>query len=817
MQSLIKDLRYGIRGLLKRPGFTVVAVITLALGIGANTAIFSVVNGVILRPLPYKEPDRLVSLWEKVPVYGQWRVAPANFLDWKKQNTVFEDVAAFGASTLTLTGEGEPEQLLGTRASEGYFAVVGVEPMLGRTFLHEEHEPGRGRVVILGHAFWTRRLGGNPNILGKSVTLDDAAYTVVGVMPPGVYPVWPTTSGRISFDQAEQQFWVPMSFTAQWASVRTAHVLGVLARMKSGITTERAQAEMTTIGARLEQEYPQNRGESIIVNPFMNEMIGNVKPALLILFAAVALVLLISCANIAGLLLAQYAARSKEIAIRAALGAGRGRLIRQFFLEGLLISLLGSAVGILLAKFGVDLILKLVPQQIPRLNQVSVDLPVLGFTLLLSILTCIAFGLLPSWHASKPDLQDALDQGGRGSGTGVGRQAFRRLLVVFQVSVAVILVTGAGLLIRTFWHLRQVDPGFKPEHVLSLTVTLPQSKYRDTTQINNFYNQLIDRIQNLPGVRSAAIAYDHPLQSNWVDGFSIEGRPASQLPDTSAHFNPVSHDYFRTIGTPIVRGREFTQQDDQDHPGVMIINETFARRFFPNEEAVGKRIQPNPPARIWQNQRFVSFEIVGIARDVRSGGLKADPEPTYYVPASQSPLPDMSILVRTQGDPTALVSPLRNAVLSIDSNQPIATISTLEQIVNDNIAQPRLNMLLMVLFACLALLLASVGVYGLLSFAVAQRAQEIGIRMALGAQVSDVLKLVIKHGMVLVFVGELIGLAGALVFTRLMSGLLFGVKSTDAATFAVVLAGLALVALVACYIPARRAAKVDPLVALRNE
>jgi predicted permease len=817
MNSLIKDLRYGVRGLMTRPGFTVVAVITLALGIGANTAIFSVVNGVVLRPLSYKEPDRVVSLWERVPGYGQWRVAPANFFDWKKQNTVFTDVAAFGASTLTLTGGGEPEQLLGTRASEGYFSVVGVEPMLGRSFAHEEYEPGKGRVVVLGHAFWARRFAANREIVGKTITLDDQLYTVVGVMPEGIYPVWPTTSGHISFDQAEQQFWIPMSFTAQWAGVRTAHVLGVVARLKPGVTIQAAQAEMNTINARLEQEYAANKGEGIIVNPFMNEVVGNVKPALLILFGAVGLVLLISCANIAGLLLAQYASRSKEIAIRAALGAGRGRLVRQFFIEGLLVSVLGSTLGVVLAIGGVDLILKLIPQQIPRLNQVRVDLPVLLFTFLLSLLTCIAFGLLPSWHASKPQLQEALDQGGRASGAGVGRQNFRRLLVVFQVSVAVILVIGAGLLIKTFWQLRQVDPGFKSEHVLSLTITLPQAKYSDNTQINNFYNQLIERIQNLPGVRSAAIAYDHPLQANWVDGFAIEGKPVSDTTDLSANFNPVSYDYFRTLGTSVLRGRQFTAQDDPDHPGVAIVNEAFARRYFPNEEVIGQRLRPNPPARIWQNRKLTSFEIVGIARDVKSAGLKADPEPTYYIPASQAPLPDMSILVRAEGDPTSLVPSLRGAVLSIDANQPIATVNTLDQIVSDSIAQPRLNMVLMVLFGGLALLLAAVGVYGLLSFAVTQRVQEIGIRMALGAQVSDVLKLVIRHGMVLVLAGELIGLVGAIVLTRLMSGLLFGVTPTDATTFALVLLGLALVALIACYIPARRAAKVDPLTALRNE
>ncbi len=496
MHNLWQDLRYGARMLLKNPGVSAIAILTLALGIGANTAIFSVVNAVMLRPLPYKNPDRLVSLWANVPEHGRWRTTPANFFDWKKQNTVFEDMAAFGAWTMTLTGDGEPEQLLGTLAGAGYLKVVGVEPMLGRSFLPEEYEPGKGQVVILAHAFWQRRFGGDQKIINKAITLNGTSYTVTGVMPPGIYPVWPTTSGQISFDQSQQQFWTPMSFNAQWAAVRTAHVLGVVGRLKPGITIEQAQAEMNTIGARLERGYAVNKGEGIIVNPFMNEVVGNAKPALLTLLGAVGLVLLIACANIAGLLLAQHAARSKEIAIRAALGAGRARLVRQFFLEGLLLSLLGAAAGIGLAKFGVDAIVKLIPPQFPRFSQTQLDLRVLGFTLLLSLVTCLVFGLVPAWHASKPDLHTTLEQSGRTSGPGAGRQRFRQLLVVFQVGMAVMLVIGAGLLIKSFWRLRQVDPGFKPEHVLSLSLTLPQSKWGDTQQINNFYNQLIGKTRS---------------------------------------------------------------------------------------------------------------------------------------------------------------------------------------------------------------------------------------------------------------------------------------------------------------------------------
>lgn len=818
MNTLIQDLSYGLRMLIKHRGVTAIAVLTLALGIGANTAIFSVVNAVLLNPLPYKDPDRLVSLWENVPVQGRWRAAPANFFDWKKQNTVFEGVAAFGSSSMTLTGNGEPEQLLGARVSEGYFGVVGVDPLLGRAFVSEEHERGRANVVILGHAFWQRRYGGDRNIVNRTITLDGASYTVVGVMPPGIYPVWPTTSGRITFDEQQQHFWTPMSFTAEWAANRTAHVLGVLARLKPGVSVEQATSEMNTIGARLEQEHAANRGEGIIVSSFMNEVVGDVRPALITLLAAVGLVLLIACANVAGLLLAQHAGRSKEIAIRAALGAGRVRLLRQFFLEGLLLSIFGTVAGVALAALGTKVLLQFVPAGVPRLAQVGLNFTVLVFTMLIALGTCLIFGLIPAWHASKPDLHTALEQSGRTSGPGAARLRFRQLLVVFQVSLAVMLVFGAGLLIKSFWLLQKVDPGFRADGVLSAGLDLPHSKYSEPAQINNFHKQLLERVSSLPGVKTATIAYDHPLQSNWLDSFQIEGRVAA--PDQrglSANFIPVGPDYFDTVSVQLAEGRKFTPQDDQDHPGVAIVNEAFVERYFPHEKALGQRIRPGPPSRIWNSERFTSFEIVGIVRDVKFAGLEASSEPAYYLPASQAPLGDMTILVRTTNDPLAIVGPLRQAVLSIDPNQPISYVSTMEKLVDDSIAQRRLNMLLMALFGGLAMLLSAVGIYGLLSHAVTQRTQEMGIRMALGAQVSDVLKLVLKQGMMLALAGEAIGLMGAFMLTRLMQGLLFGVTPNDATTFVAVVGVLTTVALLACYIPARRATKVDPLIALRYE
>ena len=818
MTTLIQDLQYGFRMLLKHPGVTAIALITLALGIGANTAIFSVVNAVLLSPLPYREPDRLVSIWENVPTHGRWRASPANYFDWKKQNTVFEDVVAYGASAMTITGDGEPELLYGARVHSGYFAVVGVEPVLGRSFAAEEYETGKGQVVILGHAFWQRRFGGDKSIVNRNITLDGRSYTVVGVMPPGIYPVRPTPTGKISFDEPHQAFWLPMSFEPGWAAVRGAHVLGVLARLKPGISIQQATAEMDAIGARLAQEHAENRGEGIIVNQFMNEVVGDVRPALYTLLGAVGLVLLIACANVASLLLAQHAGRNKEIAIRAALGAGRARLVRQFFLEGLLLSLFGTVAGITLAALGTRVLLQFVPEGVPRLAQVSLDLRVLGFTMLIALGTCLIFGLVPAWQASKPDLQTALEQSGRTSGPGAGRLRFRQMLVVFQVSVAVMLVIGAGLLIKSFWLLQRVDPGFQAEGVLTAGFILPHTKYSEPNLINNFHKQLLEKISAIPGVKTATIAYDSPLHSNWTDSVEIEGRvlPAGSRPE-SANFIPVGPDYFDTVGVKLAAGRKFTSLDDQDHPGVALVNESFVKHFFPNENPIGRRIRPGPPGRIWDQQKLMSFEIVGIVRDVKLAGLDAPSEPAYYLPASQAPLDDMTLLVRTTIDPLSIVGAVRQAVWSVDPNQPLSDIKTLEKVVDDSVAQRRLNMMLMALFGGLAMLLSAVGIYGLLSHAVTQRTQEMGIRMALGAQVGDVLKLVLRQGMTLALAGVAIGIAGAFALTRLIRGLLFGVQPNDAMTFVVVAGVLTIVALVACYLPARRATKVDPLIALRYE
>ncbi len=820
MDNLWQDVKYGMRLLVKNPGFTAVVIMTLALGIGINTAIFSVVNAVLLKPLGYKEPDRVVALWETRIDRGgdRSRVTPANYLDWQRQGTLFENIATFGASGMNLTGSGEPEMLLGARVSTNYFATLGLSPILGRAFSAEEGQPGRNSVIILGHGLWVRRFGADPDIIGKAITLDGTSYTVVGVMPAGIYPTWPMTSTQIIFQPSHQDYLIPFTLNEQRAANRNSHVLGVIGRLKQGVTIKDAQSEMDVIAARLEQQYPEDRNEGILVSPLVDEVVGSVRPALLILLGTVGLVLLIACANIASLLLARMTGRQKEVAIRAALGASRLRLVRQFFVEGLLLALVGGAAGIWLALFGIDLLLKIIPQEIPRLDQVRVDSNVLGFTLLISLLSSLVFGLMPALQTSRPDLVETLKEGGRSLQPGTSRQMFRRLLVVAQVSLAVILVTAAGLLIRSFWQLNRVNPGFNAQGVLLFDLTLPQSKYADWYQIRDFYAEFLERVNRIPGVESTAVAYDHPLKSTWIDSFSIEGRPEPEPGEhPSGRFRPVSAGYFRTVGMELERGRLFTEQDDTDRPGVIIINDALARRYFSDEDPLGKRVQITTPSNLWGKAVPTSFEIVGIVRDSKFMGLDAEIEPAYYLPARQVPLADMTALIRTTGDPSSLIPAIRDEISAIDATQPISEITTLEQVLAGAIAQPRFNMILMGTFGAVALILAIVGIYGLVSFTVAQRTHEIGIRMALGAKTGDILRLVVGQGMALILTGILSGLAASYALTRVMSSLLFGVSATDPMTFVMVPMILAGVALAACFVPARRATRVDPMEALRYE
>ncbi len=806
-EELWQDLRYGLRMLWKNPGFTLIAILALALGIGANTAIFSVVNTVLLRPLPYKDPDRLVMVWEDNTKKGFPRdtPAPANFIDWRDQNQVFEGMAAIAEQSFNLTGIGEPERIDGRRVSASLFPLLGVEPQLGRAFLPEEDSPGGSRVVILSYGLWQRRFGSDVNITGKPLTLNGESYTVVGVMPP-----------HFQFPSREDQLWVPIAFTSQGAANRGGHYLEVIARTKPGITLEQAQAAMNTIAARLQQQYPdQNTDIGAVVIPLHEQVVGDIKPALLVLLGAVGFVLLIACANVANLLLARAAVRQKEIALRVALGASRLRLIRQFLTESILLAALGGAVGLLLSLWGVNLLKAFVPENISQAHAVTIDAKVLGFTVMVSMLTGLIFGLAPATQASNFNLNETLKEGGRDSAAGSRGNRIRGVLVVAEVAVSLVLLVGAGLLINSFLRLRNVDPGFRADNLLTMRLVLPRQKYPDQTRRTDFYTDLIRRVEALPGVRSAAV-------TNWIplvpqgdsQGISIEGRP-----DPGPGKNPIvvtrviSPHYFSTMGIQLSQGQQFGEQGRPDSPRVAIISEAMAQRFWPGEDPMGKRFKtggfnsPNP----W-------MEIVGVTKDVRQVKLDADPKPQMYVPYTQPEFFVPShLVVKTNVEPGSLAATVRRTVWEIDRDQPVSNVSTMEEVLSESVARQRFTMLLLCVFAATALALASIGIYGVMSYSVAQRTHEFGIRMALGARGLDVLKLAISQGAKLILIGVAIGLASSFILTRFMSSLLFDVTATDPLTFMGVSLLIVVIALVACFIPARRATKVDPLIALRYE
>ncbi|HEY6186733.1 MAG TPA: ABC transporter permease [Pyrinomonadaceae bacterium] len=800
MNTLLQDLRYGIRMLLKNPGFAVVAVIALALGIGANAAIFSVVNSVLLRSLPYNDPDRLIVLREnKRPQFPEFSVSPGNFLDWQKQNTVFEKLCAIRGFSYNLVDTGEPERLRGSRVSAGLFEMLGVKPAQGRTFLAEEDQPGRDAVVILSNSLWQRRFGADPNILGRTLTLNASPYTVIGVMPP-----------NFQFPDRETELFTPVAFDAKQAEQHGAHYISAIGRLKTGVTIEQAQTEMSAIASRLSQQYPDsNAGWGVSLFKMQEYESRDIKPALLVLLGAVALVLLIACANVANLLLARATARAREIAIRTALGASRWRVIRQLLTESILLALVGGGIGLLLAVWGVDLLLALAPEDLPRVNNGALDARVLGFTILITLLTGIVFGLVPALQSSRPNLNETLKEGGRGT-TG-GHHRVRGALVVTEVALALMLLIGAGLLIRSFYRLQQVDPGFNPKNALAVTVSLPAKKYAEEDQQAAFFTQLIEKVSGLPGVVAVGATQSLPIQGDYVLGFNIQGRPPDAPgEEPTTNYYAVSPDYFKAMGIPLLRGRLFTERDKKDAPRVAVINETMAKKYFPDEDPIGKGINvTNGP------ERF--REIVGIVADVKQYGLDRPTTAQTYEPFLQTPFSGMTLIVRTEGNPTALNAGVRGQVLSIDKDQPVSRSRSLEEVIAESVAKQRFAMLLLGIFAVVALILAAVGLYGVMSYAVTQRTHEIGIRMALGAQQKDVLKLVVGQGMILALIGVGVGIVASLLLTRVMTTLLFGVTATDPLTFLAIPLLLAAVALVASLVPARRAMKVDPMIALRYE
>jgi putative ABC transport system permease protein len=816
MRNLWLDLRYGARMLLKKPGFTLIAVITLALGIGANTAIFSVVNAVLLRPLPYAEPERLVALWESSTQRPDSRnsISYPNFFDWRAQSKSFERMASYYTNDMALTGVAAPVNLRSAVVSPDLFSTLGVKPQLGRWFVGEEEKPGI-RAAIINHGLWQRQFGGDPNIVGRAVTLNGKQFNVVGVMPAGF---------QFPIEAEPVEVWVTSSIDGEKSDPkepamneqRGAHYLQAVGRLKPGVTLEQAQAEMNVIGANLEKQYPDsNTRHGVKLIPYHNDLVHDYSEALWLILGAVGCVLLIACANVANLLLARATARYKEIAVRAALGANRRRVIRQLLTESLLLGLGAGLLGLLLAWWGTAALIRLIPEDVPRLAEINIDGWVFGFTLLISVVTGVVFGLAPALQASKIELTEAMKEGSRGSGSGGGRGRLRGALVVAEIAVALVVLIGAGLLLQTFRRLQQVDLGFDTHKILTATVELPDARYPKPELAAAFYQTLLDRVKAMPGVEAVSAVVPQPLSGDtMMISFDIEGRNIPKGERPVSHFRSISLDYFSVMKIPLLAGRAFTERDDAHSPGVVIVNETFAKRHFPNENPISKHVKPG----IALEGEPVWREIVGVVKDVKHRqSLGRDYEPEYYLPHAQMPINSMNLIVRTTNDPRSLARSLQHEVQSLDRDIPVFRIKTLEQYLGVAVAQPKFNALLLGLFAGLALLLTAIGLYGVMAYSVIQRAQEIGIRIALGAQTGDVLKMVLRQGLKLTALGLLIGLAAAYALTRYMQSLLFGVKATDPWTFAAIALLLVAVALLACWVPARRATKVDPMVALRCE
>lgn len=809
---MFQDLRHGVRMLLKQPVFTGVAVLALAVGIGGNTTIFSLVDTILLRQLPFRQPEQLVWVSARRPDPGKYSFTLPDFIDYRDQNQSLAGIAAFANWSANLTDRGDPERLQGLRISANAFQMLGAEAVAGRALLPADDTPGQHRVVVLSHGLWQRRFGADPQLVGKTLTLNGASYTVVGVLPPQFF-----------FPIREAELAIPLAPDADpWRGVRTStNFLRALARLKPGVTREQAEADLTAVAQRIRQQYPVANAQKlgVTLSPLHEEVVANFRLALWVLLGAVGVVLLITCVNLANLALARATARQKEMAIRTALGATRRRLIQQLATESLLLALLGGGAGLLLARYGIDLLLALSPASLPRAAEVGVDFRVLGFTLALSLLAGVIFGLAPAWQATRVNLNDELKAGGRGAG-GARQSRARGLLVVSEIALSLVLLVGAGLLVKSFLRLQAVHPGFEAENVLAIRLSLPKAQYPNRAAATAFYEKLRPRLESLPGVETVGVVSALPLSGVLASiPFTIDGRATAPDEALRADYRLVSTGYFRALKIPVSAGREFNERDTAQTTPVVLISQNLAHRYWPNGNPLGAhlRIDDND-----QGPRLV--EIVGVAGDVKHLSLDGEPAPSIYLPIHQTHedavvwlTNNQYWLLRTAVDPLTLSAAVRREIQAVDRGVPASSIRTMEQYLAASVAPRRFNLWLLTIFAGAALVLAGAGLYGVISFGVAQRRREIGIRMALGAQAGDVLKLVIGQGMALALIGVALGLVAALALTRLMNSLLFSVSATDPLTFTIIPVLLTAVALLACFVPAWRATKVDPLVALRHE
>ncbi|MBV9924267.1 MAG: ABC transporter permease [Acidobacteria bacterium] len=801
MTTLLQDLRFGARTLLKRPGFALVAVLTLALGIGANTAIFSVVNAVLLRPMPFREADRLFVLYETTQSVPRDYISVPNLEDYRAGSRSFEGFATFVPQSVNLTGAGaEPERVVGAFVSSSLLPLLGVGPERGRAFTAEDDAQGGGQVVMLAHELWVRRFGADPSVIGRSLNFNGESYTVVGVLPEGFrYPTMPV------------DVLLPAQKWPNYKVARSFHGCWVVGRLKPGVTRETAEGELRAMAKHLEEAYPEdNRGRGVELVGLQEDTVEGARTALLVLLSAVGLILGIACANIANLLLARGAARRREVALRSALGASRVRLLRQFLTETLLLALAGGAAGILLAQWGVDALLALNPGELPTAQKVGLDARVLAFSVGLSVLTGLVFGIVPALQLSKTDVTSGLKEGGR-AGEGKERARVRSAFVVAQVALSLVLLVGAGLLLNSFYRLLKTSPGFNPQNLLTMEYRLPRNRYAKGEQQWAFHREVVERVSHLPGVTSAAVVRGLPFSGNGgALTYLVPGRPAPPAGQEQKTLeNAIDPNYLATVGLPLVRGRNFTYADGPDTPPVLLVNRTLAEKLWPGEDPLGKQLEL-PDAKM-------TAEVVGVVGDAKQYDIAEQQRPQIYTAYAQNPHIFGTLVVRSRVEPLSLAETVKKTVWSVDPEQPVWKVRTVENLIEQNFAGRRFMLTLMACFAGLAVLLTALGLYGVISYTVAQRTHEIGVRVALGARGRDVLRLVLGQGMRLVFVGLGLGLLGAYAATRLMAGLLYGVTATDPLTYAGVALLLALVAFFACYLPARRATRVDPLIALRYE